>query len=569
MRTTLAILLFATTSLSAGHLYVAPFARDLGEASAILALEDGTVLVSRPKMFDVIALRDRDGDGQADEMRTAGASIEGAHGLAMRGRTLFVAGTKQVVAADRLPDGSFSATREVISDLPNAATRSGRLLSTGPDGKVYVSVVEHGTLLQLDANGGARRIHARGLRDVRGLAWHPQTGELWAADGDELNRIGDGLNFDNEPPAARNAPASLGFVATGAMAYGVSGDAIVQIAFENGKPGAAETVARIDGATLTGFSNMFVSDDRGSIYRLTDTPVAMTSSGGAESTRAILSKAFETHGLGGAESVVHDEDKDIYLVAGRGFIARVSPDGSVLNREFIKGLAAPAGMTLREGELWVADATMIRIFDRSSGRAIRTIDLAPHGAVHLSDIAVGIDDSVYVTDSGVRIKANRERVRESHGRIFRIEADGDVEVAIHDEELNSPSGIVWDGTRFLVAQSYGNEIVAWQPGHHVKAVLRGPGAFDGLTVLPNGTVIVSSHHDDALHAGTTGDLRPLFSRGPTPAGIAFDRKRNRLLVPSTEGGWLEGWNLPPMDITRVSEQKKAAAVAAALENEDR
>src|SRR5688500_19860817 len=117
MRYALAVLiLLSTASLSAESLHVAPFARDLGEARAILALEDGTVLVSRPAMFDVISLRDRDGDGQADDIRTAVSSIEGAHGLAMRGRTLFVAGTRQIVAADRLPDGSVRATRDVGSE---------------------------------------------------------------------------------------------------------------------------------------------------------------------------------------------------------------------------------------------------------------------------------------------------------------------------------------------------------------------------------------------------------------------------------------------------------------------
>src|SRR5687768_13394807 len=137
------LILLASTNFPAASLHVAPFARDLGEAQAILTLDDGTVLVSRPSMFDVISLRDRDGDGQADEIRTAVSSIEGAHGLAMRGRTLFVAGTRQVVAAERLPDGSFGATREVLSDLPDAGTSPRRMLSVGPDGKVYLSVREH------------------------------------------------------------------------------------------------------------------------------------------------------------------------------------------------------------------------------------------------------------------------------------------------------------------------------------------------------------------------------------------------------------------------------------------
>ncbi len=564
MRQSLAVLiLLATTNLSAEPLHVAPFARDLGEARAILVLEDGTVLVSRPTMFDVISLRDRDGDGQADEIRTAVSSIEGAHGLAMRGRTLFVAGTRQIVAADRLPDGSFGAARAVLNDLPDSGTNPRRIISVGPDGKLYIGVGEHGTLLQLDASGAGRRIHARGLRDLRGLSWHPQTGELWAADGEELNRIGDGLNYENEPAVAKNAPSALSFDESGSLAFGVARDSVVQIRFDDGKPGAVETVATVDGATLTGFSRMFVADERGSIYRLTSTPMAMTSSGSSELTRAILAKVFETHDLLGAEAVVHDEAQDIYLVSGKGFIARVSPDGRVLNREFIKDLNAPNGMAINGSELWVADATVVRVFDRVTGRDIRTIDLAPHGAVFLNDIATGIDDAVYVTDSDVRIKGNRERVREGHGRIFRIQRDGDVEVAIHGEELHSPTGIAWDGTRFLVAQAYGNEIVAWQPGHHVKAVLRGPGDFDGLTVLPNGTVIVGSRHDDALHVGTTGELKPLFAQSATPSGIAFDRKRNRLLIPSSVGGWLEGWTLPPMDAPVVTETKRAAAFAAA------
>src|SRR5688572_13411510 len=161
MRLSIATLVLLTTTLIAEPLHVAPFARDLGEARAVLALEDGTVLVSRPKMFDVISLRDRDGDGHADDIRTAVSSIEGAHGLAMRGRTLFVAGTRQIVAADRLPDGSFGATREVVNDLPNGGANPRRVVSAGPDGKIYVSVDEQGTLLQLDANGASRRIHAR------------------------------------------------------------------------------------------------------------------------------------------------------------------------------------------------------------------------------------------------------------------------------------------------------------------------------------------------------------------------------------------------------------------------
>jgi glucose/arabinose dehydrogenase len=51
---------------------------------------------------------------------------------------------------------------------------------------------------QYDADGGNRRLFARGLRNAVGLAWHPLTNELWATDNG-----GDGLG-DDDPPEEVN-----------------------------------------------------------------------------------------------------------------------------------------------------------------------------------------------------------------------------------------------------------------------------------------------------------------------------------------------------------------------------
>ena len=101
--------------------------------------------------------------------------------------------------------------------------------------------------------------------------------------------------------------------------------------------------------------------------------------------------------------------------------------------------------------------------------------------------------------------------------------------------------------RIIEVTGFFNIVLAWNRGGGTKAVLRGPGAYDGIVVLPNGAIIVSSHYDDALHVGRAGALRPLFARKPSPRGIGFDRKRNRLLIPSSDGDWLEAWTLPPME----------------------
>jgi glucose/arabinose dehydrogenase len=593
---------------------VGVFVKGLEGPRTILALEDGTVLVTRPAMNDVIALRDTNGDGAADVMRTAIASVEGAQSLAMRGRTLYVAGTNRVVAADRLPDGSFGEAREIVHELPAGGRRA---LGFGSDGKLYVAVgsacaecvetdPEHATLLQFDPDGLNRRIFARGLGDTAAIDANPKTGELWSANGGELNRLGDGLNygwpFCTGKKPAQNAAAPDGLTkekfcksseaaalelparASGFAfyrgeqfpagfrhdAFSASGSKVMRVRFDDDKPVAAEEFASggsdIEGLAAAPDGALLFSDRAGgSIYRVTygALPRPMTSSAGAVelATTPVLSQAFRVADLRTPMSVVHDEEQDVYFVSnvdgaaagkdGKGFISRITPDGKVAARNFIDGLNAPKGMAIRGKELWVADIDVVRAFDRVTGRELRKVDLAPHGAVYLEDVAVGPDEAIYVTDMDVRIRGEKERVRQGDGRIFRIGDEDNVEIAISGEELRSPSGIAWDGTRFLIAQSYGNEVLAWNRGTGTKAVLRGPGAYDGIVVLPNGTVIVSSHYDDALHVGlpvaSMVELRPLFARKPSPGGIGFDRKRNRLLIPSADGDWLEAWTLPPMD----------------------
>lgn len=590
------------------------FAR-LAHPRALLALEDGTVLVSRPAMNDVLALRDTDGDGIADDVRTAVASVPHAHGLAMRGRTLYVAGVNRIVAADRLPDGSFGSPREIVANLPDGGRHPQRAIGFGGDGKLYVAIgssctdclethPEHATLLQLDADGSNRRIFARGLGETGGIDWHPRSGELWGAGGGELNRIGDGLNFgwpfcNGRKPAA-NAPALEGLskekfctaseasalqlnAGMGSFAFyrgaqfpeawrddgfSAGGSGVARIRFENDRPVAAEAfvTGAKDVAGIASSSDgamLFTDATDGVVYRVAYGPSmrSMASAGAELIANPVARQLFRVGDLRAPDSVVHDEEQDVYFVSnvdgpavardGNGFIARITPDGKMATRKFIDGLNAPKGMAIAGATLWIADIDLLRGFDRVTGDARATIDLAQHGAVFLDGVAVGPDQAIYVTDTDVVMRGDKERVHQGGGRIFRVDADGGVEVAMHGEELRSPSGIVWDGTRFLIAQSYGNEVLAWNRGMGTKAVLRGPGAYDGIVVLPNGAVIVSSHYDDALHVGrplaSTVELRLLFSRKPSPGDLGFDRKRNRLLIPSSDGDWLEAWTLPPLD----------------------
>jgi sugar lactone lactonase YvrE len=554
-------LLFAINAANGFHVDV--FARDLEQPQTLLVLDDGTLLVSRPALDDVIALRDRDGDGRADEIRTALSAIEGARGLAMQGNTLYIAGANAILAAERQPDGSFGEATEVVAGL-----HDGGAIGAAPDGALFVSMPRDATLLTFDAGGENRRIYARGRNAVSAFAWEPGTHALWGADAEgALHRIGDGASVAATLDVPKHGQP-VAFVFSHGNAFSATNDTIVRVQFANGAPQQASdfvTGVRAAGLAAARDGSLYFSDDEhGVVYRVSSavpppttlpTPPPMTSSAPAAAVKTILSKAFHVDGLRAAAAVVHDEEQDVYFVAGGNSVARVTPDGTISDAAFIDGLDAPKAIAIHGTELWIADGRRLRVFDRVSGAPVKTIDLTSRGAVSLTGLTVGGDDAVYVTDSDVHVKATRERVRAGEGRIFRISGEL-VEVALAGEDLHSPNAIAWDGLRFLVAPGYGSEVLAWSPGGGTKAVMRGPGAYDGIVVLPNGAVIVSSEYDEALHVGFgSGDLRPFFTRKPSPAAIGFDRKRNRLLIPSREGNWLEAWTLPPMEPARSTRGK--------------
>ena len=106
----------------------------------------------------------------------------------------------------------------IVTDrLPSEGHHGWKVLEFGPDGLLYLPVGApcdvcrtegyHGTILRMRRDGSGIEIYARGLRNSVGLAWHPETGELWFTDNgsdhlgpdlppDELNRApGPGLHY--------------------------------------------------------------------------------------------------------------------------------------------------------------------------------------------------------------------------------------------------------------------------------------------------------------------------------------------------------------------------------------
>ena len=288
---------------------------------------------------------------------------------------------------------------------------------------------------------------------------------------------------------------------------------------------------------------------------------ARSDSARADSARRISSIA----GFNTPESVKYDADLDVYFVSningnpsakdGNGYIARVKPDsaGSSFTVDtLVRGgragatLHAPKGMAIVGDTLWVADIDAVRGFNRRTGAPTRTVNFASLQATFLNDVGTGSGGEVYVTDTGIRFNPDGSMGRPGKQRIFRFAASGAPTSAIESDSLGNPNGIAFDRTRnaFIVVPFGAQSIMTWAPGDSAtKSLASGPGQFDGVEVLNDGRILVSSWADSSVHVVTNDRMRKLIGGVAAPADIGYDTRRNRVLVPLFNGNTVEVWSI--------------------------
>ncbi len=194
---------------------VSVYASGLGQPRMLEVAADGTVFVTRRGTDDVLALRDDDGDGDADSQRVFASGLTGVHGIARLGNDLFLASSETIW---RTPIGTTAAPTVVVDGLPDGGQHPNRTVRVGPDGQLYVSIgsscndcaeenqLERGTMVRYAPDGSGRTFIAKGLRNTIGYDWHPTSGALWGMDHgsdfhgndvppEELNEIKSGANY--------------------------------------------------------------------------------------------------------------------------------------------------------------------------------------------------------------------------------------------------------------------------------------------------------------------------------------------------------------------------------------
>lgn len=188
--------------------HVAVFADGLNNPRWVAVAPNGDVFVTESGPNRVVALRDTNGDGRADEKRVFAQGLHLPSGIAFWKDYLYVANTNSVV---RFPyrAGQMEAAgapEVVVPDLPGTDYHQNwtRDLTFRPDGmKMYVSVgsakdidepeePRRAAILEFNPDGSGGRVYASGIRNPSGKAFNPVTKLLWT-DCNERDALGDEL----------------------------------------------------------------------------------------------------------------------------------------------------------------------------------------------------------------------------------------------------------------------------------------------------------------------------------------------------------------------------------------
>ncbi|GAC09343.1 PQQ-dependent sugar dehydrogenase [Paraglaciecola chathamensis] len=142
-------------------------------------------------------LRDADGDGTYELQTVFADNLNAPYGLALINNTLYVANQDALVRFD-YSDGQTkaSAAPEEVTKLPSQINHHWtKAMTAGPNGRfLYVGIgsnsnitergmvaeVDRAMIWEIDAETGAYRPYATGLRNPTALTIQPGTGQLWA-----------------------------------------------------------------------------------------------------------------------------------------------------------------------------------------------------------------------------------------------------------------------------------------------------------------------------------------------------------------------------------------------------
>ena len=241
-----------------------------------------------------------------------------------------------------------------------------------------------------------------------------------------------------------------------------------------------------------------------------------------------LEQLWLTEGLRTPESVlVYKTKKETVLfvseiegegaaVDGQGGIAKMSPDGEIIDRDWVRGLNAPKGLAYHKGILYIADITELVEVNIETGKVLRKI--AVPDAIFLNDVTVNSSGDVFVSDTRTN-------------KVHRI-VNGKIDTYL--ENMTNANGLKVFGSNLIVAAGDTLWLVDKQK-NQFKLAEGFAAQADGVEMTVPGEFLVSCWAGLIYYVHGDGRLELLLDSREqkiNTADIGYDREQGIVYVPN-------------------------------------
>jgi glucose/arabinose dehydrogenase len=164
------------------------WAQGLPNARSIAVGAKGTVFVGTRLVDSVYAVVDKDGKR---EVKTILKGLHRPNGIVFHNGSLYVAELSRILRYDNIEDklDNPGPPAVVFDALPKDEPHGWKYMVMGPDGWLYFNIgapcnacvppETHATIMRVDPKNGVMEAVAHGVRNSVGMAFHPNTRELW------------------------------------------------------------------------------------------------------------------------------------------------------------------------------------------------------------------------------------------------------------------------------------------------------------------------------------------------------------------------------------------------------
>jgi glucose/arabinose dehydrogenase len=167
----------------------------------------GTLFVGNMGGGKVFAAVDNDKNGVAEKVYTIASGLNTPCGVAFKNGNLYVAEINRILRYDDIENhlDNPPSYKVIYDKYPTEGWHGWKFIAFGPDGKLYVPVGApcnvcepdsiHACITRINDDGTGLEVFAKGIRNSVGMAWHPQTGQLWFTDNGR-DELGDNVPSD-------------------------------------------------------------------------------------------------------------------------------------------------------------------------------------------------------------------------------------------------------------------------------------------------------------------------------------------------------------------------------------